>query len=418
MSNLARVWAEQRSLGGGCQAHLLEVIASLHNDDHGFCFPSNRYLAARLRKSEATIERGLKGLEACELIERATTRRGLGGGARRRITLKGYDPVAVQRDLDERKALAKARRAAKSAAVATGPYPQNEGKVPSECGQDTLKMGGSESLVESLDDSSEPTGSAPQSGAGQKSEIRTELFDRGTRTVQRLTGRSIVKSRKLIAEWLKIVDDEAVKVLAAINAGEKGELADFTSWVTAQLKGSARQAGLSQGGERRRSSHGALALLAERAKSHRAGSRRSSQGALSLLADNYGIPDSGTPEFRELQGRVFGMSSSVGMDGHNPVDVTPGALHRPGRESQASSGSAASDPFAARNAAGLEQVRSGQWPSGCTHFVLADSDEGAAWEAYFVGRGVKPRWMSLRIGLGAYMPSGWPPAIAEMEIAG
>jgi|GEM_PF-2957956 len=70
----------------------------------------------------------------------------------------------------------------------------------------------------------------------------------------------------------------------------------------------------------------------------------------------------------------------------------------------------ATDLFAARNAAGMDQVRRGQWPSGCTHFVLADSDEGAAWEAYFAELDVKPRWMSLASGLGAYMPAPFPPA--------
>ena len=83
-----------------------------------------------------------------------------------------------------------------------------------------------------------------------------------------------------------------------------------------------------------------------------------------------------------------------------------GAVPQP----EAVPGTAAADPFAARNAAGLDQVRRGQWPSGCTRFVLADSDEGAAWEAFFAERGVKPRWMSMPGGLGAYMPAPFPPA--------
>jgi len=72
-------------------------------------------------------------------------------------------------------------------------------------------------------------------------------------------------------------------------------------------------------------------------------------------------------------------------------------------------GGAAPDPFAARNAAGLDQARRGHWPSGCTHFVLADSDGGAAWEAFFSKRSVKPRWMAMPSGLGAYMPAQFPP---------
>ena len=43
--------------------------------------------------------------------------------------------------------------------------------------------------------------------------------------------------------------------------------------------------------------------------------------------------------------------------------------------------------------------------------MLADSDGGVAWEAYFAGHNVKPRWMSLRTGLGAYMPAPFPPSV-------
>ena len=73
-------------------------------------------------------------------------------------------------------------------------------------------------------------------------------------------------------------------------------------------------------------------------------------------------------------------------------------------------GAAPADPAAARNAAGLEQIRRGEWPRGCTHFVLADSDAGAAWDAHFTAIGMKPRWMQLQAGLGAYLPAPIPPA--------
>lgn len=75
-------------------------------------------------------------------------------------------------------------------------------------------------------------------------------------------------------------------------------------------------------------------------------------------------------------------------------------------------GSAApvSDLAATRNEAGLRMALRGEWPSGCSVLVLADSPEGAAWETYFRPLGVKPRWMQLSAGLGAYLPSKTPPA--------
>ncbi|SFG92645.1 helix-turn-helix domain-containing protein [Methylobacterium gossipiicola] len=67
------------------------------------------------------------------------------------------------------------------------------------------------------------------------------------------------------------------------------------------------------------------------------------------------------------------------------------------------------DLAAIRNAEGMRQAERGSWPTGCSILVLADSAEGAAWEAYFLPLGVKPRWMQLSAGLGAYLPSKSPP---------
>lgn len=224
----------------------------------------------------------------------------------------------------------------------------------------------------------------------------------------------MAKCKALIGSWLRIVDDEAATVLAAIDMAEENELAEPTAWIGAQLQSAARRAGFSQGG----------------------GRRTSTNGALSLLADRMGIPEA-PHEINQWLDGFLGPKPQAQPGRGEPIDVTPGAVpaYNRGRkpqararcangaialflrrmddreQAQASPSSVASDPFAARNAAGLEQVRRGQWPSGCTHFVLADSDEGAAWEAYFVRHGVKPRWMSLRTGLGAYMPASWPPSV-------
>ena len=67
------------------------------------------------------------------------------------------------------------------------------------------------------------------------------------------------------------------------------------------------------------------------------------------------------------------------------------------------------NPGEARNAAGLEAARRGQWPVGCTHLVLAATPAGEAWEAYFARFDVRPRWMQLTAGLGAFMPAPMPP---------
>lgn len=49
---------------------------------------------------------------------------------------------------------------------------------------------------------------------------------------------------------------------------------------------------------------------------------------------------------------------------------------------------------AARNRAGLAALQRGEWPAGCSEFVLAESPEGAAWEAYFArfSWGRPPLW--------------------------
>lgn len=246
MSNLARAWAERQDPGSGCRLHLLEVIAAFHNDDLGFCTASNRYLAARLRKSEATIERGLTALEARGLIRRETTRWGPDGGARRRIHLPGYDPIAVERELRARRDQARERRSARHSALAVGSgpagsaerpearvgSPQDEGQVPSFCGPGPLILGGSESLAESQEEeSSEPDGSGP----GTPAPGRKILFSEGRSTLVAL-GLDRRTAGDVIARWLRDTDDDAPRVLDAIRgAREHGALSPIP-WITAHLR--------------------------------------------------------------------------------------------------------------------------------------------------------------------------------------
>jgi len=65
---------------------------------------------------------------------------------------------------------------------------------------------------------------------------RTNLFDRGLKTLARMTGRTPDSCRSLIGRWLKLVDDEAVHVLAAIDDAERNRTADPTAWITGRLK--------------------------------------------------------------------------------------------------------------------------------------------------------------------------------------
>jgi len=65
---------------------------------------------------------------------------------------------------------------------------------------------------------------------------RAELFNRGLEILARITGRTADSCRSLIGRWLKLTDDEAVHVLAAIEDAERNRVADPTAWITARLK--------------------------------------------------------------------------------------------------------------------------------------------------------------------------------------
>jgi hypothetical protein len=67
-------------------------------------------------------------------------------------------------------------------------------------------------------------------------DLRAELFNRGLEILARITGRTPDSCRSLIGRWLKLTDDEAVHVLAAIEDAERNRVADPTAWITARLK--------------------------------------------------------------------------------------------------------------------------------------------------------------------------------------
>ena len=89
---------------------------------------------------------------------------------------------------------------------------------------------------------SEPKGSAPQSGASGK-DFRKDLFERGVRTLRDITGRPDLRCRTLIGSWLKLVGDDAVTVLRAIDEAVEAEVIEPVGWIEAQLRGRRAEAG-------------------------------------------------------------------------------------------------------------------------------------------------------------------------------
>lgn len=74
----------------------------------------------------------------------------------------------------------------------------------------------------------EATASAP--------DVRTELFDRGLKSLAKITGKTPDSCRSLVGKWLKSVHDEAIHVLAAIEDAERNRVADPVAWINRTLQ--------------------------------------------------------------------------------------------------------------------------------------------------------------------------------------
>lgn len=89
---------------------------------------------------------------------------------------------------------------------------------------------------------SDPDGSAGDagqagSGAGEEARsIRRDLLTIGVDLITANTGRTCRSARALIGHWLGIARDEAAIVLDVIEEADGRELADFSTWVTFQLR--------------------------------------------------------------------------------------------------------------------------------------------------------------------------------------
>lgn len=64
---------------------------------------------------------------------------------------------------------------------------------------------------------------------------RTELFGRGAGWLSEITGKPVTSCKSLIGRWLKTVNDEAWKVLAAIDQAKDDQMIDPVAWISASL---------------------------------------------------------------------------------------------------------------------------------------------------------------------------------------
>lgn len=64
------------------------------------------------------------------------------------------------------------------------------------------------------------------SGAKAPRDYRADLFGRGLKTLAEMTGKTPDSCRSTVGKWLKLVEDEAIHVLAAIDDCERNRYAD------------------------------------------------------------------------------------------------------------------------------------------------------------------------------------------------
>jgi uncharacterized protein YdaU (DUF1376 family) len=79
--------------------------------------------------------------------------------------------------------------------------------------------------------------------AKASTDVRTDLFDRGLKTLARITGKTPDSSRSLVGKWLKSVNDEAIHVLAAIDDAARNRVADPVAWISRILQPRSHQNG-------------------------------------------------------------------------------------------------------------------------------------------------------------------------------
>lgn len=73
--------------------------------------------------------------------------------------------------------------------------------------------------------------SAPNGTPAKPIDVRTDLFRRGLAVLIRISGRTENGCRTLIGKWLKNANDDAIKVLRAVEDAERERPANPVSWI-------------------------------------------------------------------------------------------------------------------------------------------------------------------------------------------
>lgn len=164
---------------------------------------ATRFLATKWRWSEARVRRFLKRLEIDAMIATQTTHQAT------LITLCNYDKFAFGRRTDD------APSDAQTDAEATRSRRKEE--EPNNSKKDSSELRSAEAI-----------------------DPRTDLFNRGRQTLERITGKTPDSARALIGRFLKLANDEAVAVLGAIEDAERNKIADPVPWISRALGQRAR----------------------------------------------------------------------------------------------------------------------------------------------------------------------------------
>lgn len=67
-------------------------------------------------------------------------------------------------------------------------------------------------------------------------DVRADLFSTGLKLLEEMTGKTPNSCRAFLGKCLKLVDDEAIQILGAIEETHRNRIADPISWILANIK--------------------------------------------------------------------------------------------------------------------------------------------------------------------------------------
>lgn len=135
----------------------------------------------------------------------------------------------------ERKRTSRANKASVSALSHGQTVTSRDGRGQGVTARDIADPPRSNTPPVKKDTSSGPRGPSDDA-EGASDDPRQRLFSSGREALEKLTGKTPDSCRSLIGRWLKVVDDEAIHVLGAIEDACRGPPADPTAWITARLQ--------------------------------------------------------------------------------------------------------------------------------------------------------------------------------------